>query len=110
MNDTKYNGWTNRATWLVKLWIDNDEGEQAYWREAASEIAESQAAHPAGAIQRLRFRCLDDLAALLRSVHEERVPEGSGVINDLTGYALATVNWWEVAESLLEDAAEEVKP
>ena len=102
MNDTKYNGWTNRATWLVKLWIDNDEGEQAYWREAASEIAEFQAA--------LGGEPAHDVAALLRSVHEERVPEGSGVINDLTGYALATVNWWEVAESLLEDAAEEVKP
>ena len=20
----KYNGWTNRDTWLVKLWLDND--------------------------------------------------------------------------------------
>ena len=20
MNDTKYNGWTNRATWLVNVW------------------------------------------------------------------------------------------
>ena len=97
MNDTKYNGWTNRATWLVKLWIDSDEGEQAYWREEASE----QAGREDGTY---------NLAALLRSVHEERVPEGFGVINDLTGYALATVNWWEVAESLLEEAAEEVKP
>lgn len=24
MSNEKYNGWTNRDTWLVKLWLDND--------------------------------------------------------------------------------------
>jgi hypothetical protein len=24
MDQAKYNGWTNRETWLVNLWLNND--------------------------------------------------------------------------------------
>lgn len=31
--DTTYNGWKNRATWNVMLWMDNDEGCYRAYRE-----------------------------------------------------------------------------
>jgi hypothetical protein len=40
MNEKTYNGWTNYETWLVKLWIDNDEGSYHYWTERAREVYE----------------------------------------------------------------------
>ena len=37
MNKNEYNGWYNYETWLVNLWMDNDQGSQEMWREHARE-------------------------------------------------------------------------
>ena len=36
----KYNGWTNYETWNCKLWMDNNEGDQDYWKDQAREAKE----------------------------------------------------------------------
>ena len=36
MKDTTYNGWKNRATWNVALWIGNDEGMYEFAKECGS--------------------------------------------------------------------------
>lgn len=42
MEDKRYNGWVNYETWLVNLWIDNDQGEHEYWQEQTeAEIKDS---------------------------------------------------------------------
>ena len=82
MNNEKYNGWTNRATWLVNLWMgdnfqmDAEEGidvDEDYIRE-----------------------CI---------VHQqiEMVEATSGLIQDLIGGALAEVNYYELAEHYVEE-------
>ena len=37
MSEEKYNGFNNYETWVVKLWLDNSEGDYNYWQEAAEE-------------------------------------------------------------------------
>ncbi len=41
-NDTRYNGWKNRQTWNVALWIGNDEGLY----NMAKEIAQREPITP----------------------------------------------------------------
>ena len=91
-----YNGWTNYETWNVKLWMDNDEGSYQYWRDTAHGIA---GAHNEEA----------QLADQLKSEHEEAMPELNGTYSDLLRAALGEVNWYEIAENMLEEAHEEIK-
>ena len=95
-----YNGWTNYETWNVKLWLDNDEGSYLYWRERAEErYAEGKEAEDMD-------HATYELSNELQASHEENAPEVSGTYADLLGAALSEVNWYEIAESLMEDAKE----
>ena len=40
MNDTTYNGWTNRATWLVNVWFNPESLDDVQSARAAIEDAE----------------------------------------------------------------------
>ena len=37
MNNKEYNGWYNYETWMVNLWMDNDQGSHEMWREHARD-------------------------------------------------------------------------
>ena len=88
----KYNGYTNYETWLVKLWMDNSEGDYHYWLEAARE-------HDGNTY---------DLSCYLKDQYtDEMLPQLQGVYLDLLTGALSEVNWYEIAEHLIEDAKDE---
>jgi hypothetical protein len=111
MNNNFYNGWTNYETWVVNLWMDNEEGTYDYWREVAADIY-NHAEQPA--LGGLGMTRMDDavylLADRLKNDHEEAKDEilsntnlSASLWADLLGAALSEANWREIAEHLLEN-------
>lgn len=88
-----YNGWTNYETWVVKLWIDNEEDVSTWWLERA-EAAESAK------------ELADELEETHRNFFSDEYGAGraASVYSDLMNSALDEVNWREIAEVLLEEA------
>lgn len=105
MKDEKYNGWTNYETWAVKLWMDNDEGSYLYWKERAQETFDNAKAGDAYATQTREQAATYELSEQLKDEHNDNNPceESNNVYTDLMRAALDSVNWYEIAESLLED-------
>ena len=78
MNDTKYNGWTNYATWRVNL--EMFDGSDLYWTaESAREFVEE--------------------------IIIDSTPEG--VARDYALAFISDVNWHEIAEHYEEFLEEE---
>lgn len=107
----KYNGWTNYETWSLKLWIYNDQGSDAYWREAAREAwNEAEADRTFSRKERAAF----NLAERLKSETEEAAPElEPSFFSDVLNAAIGEVNWHEIAKEMInelgEDAEEETE-
>lgn len=105
MADKTYNGWTNYETWVVNLWMDNDPGDQEFFRETAKEIYDESAAKAwltREEVARHRF------ADWLKEHYDENIPEMPGVYGDLLGGALGEVNWHEIARHYIDAALKEV--
>jgi len=110
-NNEGYNGWTNYPTWNIKLWMDNDQGSQEYWLDRARETLEQSTEDhdPDDSVLTAEQEARYALAENLKDDFEQLVDESNGTagpLADLMGWALAQVNWSEIAESLMDDAAE----
>lgn len=83
-NNTTYNGWTNRETWLVNLWLGDSLAE--YVRDTlGQEIDASQAESYALDLVETSGATIED-----------------AFTSDLISFALSGVNWQEIANAANE--------
>lgn len=94
MTDETYDGWTNYESWLVALWLDNEQGSQEQAREIATQAASDLAAGEA-----IKSLIEDDVEAV--SGWGSAVPQ-NGMIVDLINAALSRVDWREVGAHFRE--------
>jgi len=91
--DNKYNGWSNYETWLVKLWLDNDE-------YICNHQMPEWASDCDGSVGVLA----DTVKEFVADPENGLVPDfETGLGADLLSAALSSVDWFEIAESILED-------
>jgi hypothetical protein len=84
---TAYNGWPNYETWVVHLWLSNDQGTEQTMHDLVTEASSCYAA-----------------GDTIQMWVEEQCPlaEQASVFVDLLGHALGRVEWAEVARAFQE--------
>jgi hypothetical protein len=88
-----YNGWTNRATWNVSLWLNNDYGLYSAKEEFARPLR-----NKAEDGLYTREMALDEMADKLRAFCREVWPKGRTPDKD----RLSQVDWDEIASAELD--------
>lgn len=106
MQNKEYNGWYNYETWLVKLWIDNEEGSSRYWDGAAQEVYDEAESDKSFTRDE---RATLDLSDRLKDEFEQAQPEVTGMWADLINAAMSEVNWHEISKHYIEDVEKEVE-
>lgn len=112
----QYNGHPNRETWNAALWIGNEEpmyrASVAIVRDAFRDyeepamLAEIRAGEtPAERAASQRRGAIADAADALRDWYDEAIDAPTdGPAGDIVGYALACVDWRDIAGDIADEA------
>ena len=91
MSENGYQGWANFTTWIIALWLSNDEGTYKLMCDYADDAKEN-----------------DDPQLVLAEIIEHYVRANNPVAdtasmwNDIMGRALGSVDWLSIASGYLE--------
>ena len=106
----KYNGYSSYETWLVAVWIDNDQGSIDFWVDVAKHhynIAEDTKHFTK------REEAIISFSGDMAEWYGDNVPEYSddigGLWSDMLHAALGSVDWYELAAKYMEQALENVE-
>ena len=101
MKSDNYNGWTNYETWNAALWLGNEENSSCYCDEIAQEAYDQAEANQSfSRMENAAFTLSEQLKGLFES--EEKLPLSGWMADAINAY-LSEVNWYEIAQSFLEN-------
>jgi len=98
METQKYNGWTNYATWLVAVHIDNDQSLQYHALQLVGRDDCEWGLYEASMELKNWFEELVDEV-------QERIPNNA-LITDLINATLGEVDWYELGEHYIQSYKE----
>ena len=101
IEDDTYNGWKNKETWLVNIWLNNDYDLYKQYISTLTEIVEKQS----NDLYTHRL-VVDELKEIVWGIYREEHKE-SGLISDLMETSLHHVDWSRLAETYIEEIKEE---
>lgn len=104
MSDNSYNGWKNYETWAVNMWLVNDEESYNSTLELAREVLDEHADDEDWVTASALADSLKELVDELPEI--ESVTEQATMACDLLRAALSEVDWYEIAQSYLDDVRE----
>jgi hypothetical protein len=119
--DTKYNGWTNRSTWLVGVWdfFDYDDVKQAIADIVDGDYSTVPTAIAKISAGRARafayWECTVALAEWLEVSHQDTLNEVMdfdklpGYLQDHLNTSIGAINWLEIAEHYQNEIKEALK-
>ena len=101
-SDSSYNGWSNYETWVVNLWLGNDEDSYNTCRSLAQRCIEESVADE---VFSRKERACYQLANELKEMIEDGNPLASeaSVYADLLNASFSEINWKEIANGLLQE-------
>lgn len=92
---SRYNGWSSYETWAVNMWSEND-GLSESFRELARELLSQETDN-----------AVSDLSLHIKDYFYESMPDLDGFWVDMLRASLGSVNWYEFAKHIAQDAMEE---
>jgi len=103
----EYNGHTNRQTWSVSLWLDNDYNTYNHVLGMVEQIkrdapTSDQVSRGVWTVEQyIRFTLEDRLEGLVKDSNP--LADDASLCSDLLSYAIAAVDWQSVAGHYLEE-------
>jgi len=104
----KYNGYSSYETWLVSVWIDNDQRHINHWVDVAKHhynIAEDSKHFTK------REEAIISFSGDMAECYGDRVPDSDdigGLWSDMLHAALGSVDWYELAAKYMDQYLESV--